>query len=447
MYLHGSFDPIAAPGAEQQQQGHADDATSARSEVFPVYGNTSEFNINKLLYNNIMQCDYFKALYQLRTYHETIDEIYNSVTHVGPWQTGTTRNPSTAFCLLLKFMLMRLTRKQLRGLLDTGDSPFVRSIGLLFLRYCCAPKDLWSYYEPFLESTEEFTPSPDQALKMTIGEFCVKLLTDMQYFGTTLPRIPVPIERKIKVMLLLLKERQKRRAANSRLRDEGKVVKGSKVQAIYGDEQSEPAWYEAVIDRKATSEEVIDLGKAAAADELLNCFYWVTFPEYGNTEIVDLGDIKLTEAEDAPRHESSSHSHRGGGGSSGRRSSRSRSTSRDSRDRTKRRRSRSRSRDRSGESSRDLMAEVLKSEREASAAVGKNYAHRVASYKGSLSLQADRYTVRKKSRSRSPVHHSSSSSHRSGKERRRSRTPPRASQHGTTAAAAHREPSHDRRND
>ena len=97
MYSHGSFNPLAAPGAEQQQQqGHAEDATSARSEVFPVYGNTSEFNINKLLYNNIMQCDYFKgtiniiylfivsswksnlvkffptALYQLRTYHETI---------------------------------------------------------------------------------------------------------------------------------------------------------------------------------------------------------------------------------------------------------------------------------------------------------------------------------------------------------------------------------------
>ncbi len=41
----------------------ADEAASRSStEVFPVYGNTSEFNINKLLYNNILQCDYFKGM-------------------------------------------------------------------------------------------------------------------------------------------------------------------------------------------------------------------------------------------------------------------------------------------------------------------------------------------------------------------------------------------------
>jgi PRP38 family len=35
-----------------------------------------------------MDSEYFKALYQLRTYHEVIDEVYKRVLHVGPWQTG-----------------------------------------------------------------------------------------------------------------------------------------------------------------------------------------------------------------------------------------------------------------------------------------------------------------------------------------------------------------------
>jgi pre-mRNA-splicing factor 38B len=48
------------------------------------------------------------------------------------------------------------------------------------------------------------------------GEYCIKLLTDMQYFGTTLPRIPVPIERKMKVMLLLLDEKKRRRRTNDK---------------------------------------------------------------------------------------------------------------------------------------------------------------------------------------------------------------------------------------
>ena len=44
----------------------------------------------------------------------------------------------------------------------------------------------------------------------------------------------------------------------------------------------------------------------------------------------------------------------------------------------------------------------MKREREASQAVGKDYAARPVSYKGSLSLKLDRYTQRRKSRSRSP---------------------------------------------
>ena len=93
----------------------------------------------------------------------------------------------------------------------------------------------------------------------------------MQYFGTTLPRIPVPIERKMKVMLLLLDEKKRRRTKNLRSQEDGKFRVGDKVKAIYSDDANEPAWYEAVIDSK---------------DEDSENKYWVTFPEYGNTEHV-----------------------------------------------------------------------------------------------------------------------------------------------------------------
>jgi len=39
----------------------------------------------------------------------------------------------------------------------------------------------------------------------------------------------------------------------------------------------------------------------------------------------------------------------------------------------------------------------MKSSRDASTSIGKNYGQRPASYKGSLSLKLDRFTVRKKS--------------------------------------------------
>ncbi|XP_018673739.2 pre-mRNA splicing factor SR-like 1 isoform X2 [Musa acuminata AAA Group] len=84
--------------------------------------------LEKVLSMNILSSDYFKELYRLKTYHEVIDEIYNQVDHVEPWMTGNCRGPSTAFCLLYKFFTMKLTVKQMHGLLKHPDSPYIRAI-------------------------------------------------------------------------------------------------------------------------------------------------------------------------------------------------------------------------------------------------------------------------------------------------------------------------------
>jgi hypothetical protein len=43
-----------------------------KKNKLPIYGNETTCNINSMLHNNILESDYFKALYQLRTYHATI---------------------------------------------------------------------------------------------------------------------------------------------------------------------------------------------------------------------------------------------------------------------------------------------------------------------------------------------------------------------------------------
>jgi pre-mRNA-splicing factor 38B len=88
--------------------------------------------MEKVLSVNILSSDYFKELYRLKTYHEVIDEIYNQVDHVEPWMTGNCRGPSSAFCLLYKFFTMKLTVKQMHGLLKHPDSPYIRAVSLLF---------------------------------------------------------------------------------------------------------------------------------------------------------------------------------------------------------------------------------------------------------------------------------------------------------------------------
>lgn len=384
--------------SEAYEEEELDEAGNKKNTI-PMHGNSTNFNINNLLFNNIMENDYFRALYQLRTYHEVIAEIQANVNHVEPWQAGTSRYPSTAFCLLVKFLLMKLTVKQMNGLLKAQDCAYVRAIGFLYLRYSCPPNELWKWFDKYLEDDQEILPSADKSLKMTVGSYCIKLLTDMHYFGTTLPRIPVLIERKFKVMLLLLEERKKRRAENSLMLDRFQV--GTKVRAIYSDEENEPAWYEAVID---------------SIEEDSETRFWVTFPEYGNSECVDLGDMELLDKPKKERSNNKDHK-------------RERSRSRDSRN----------SKDRNTDSrSTDLMAKVIQSEREASLAVGRNYAQRPTSYKGSLSLKQDRYTVRRKSpspekrrRNRSRSRSRSRSDSRS--RRRHERTRDHESSRSTTA--------------
>ncbi|CAG8631536.1 20188_t:CDS:2 [Dentiscutata erythropus] len=151
-------------------------------------------------------------LSELKTYHEVIDEIYNHVESLEPFLKGTTA--STAFCLLYKLWTLRLTVKQVTGLIEHTDSAHIRALGFLYLRYVCKPTNLWEWFEGYLEDEEQVQvqggPRPvsiwdlktyvsnNTFLKIrTIGKMCRQLLTEQKWLGTILPRIPVPIARDI----------------------------------------------------------------------------------------------------------------------------------------------------------------------------------------------------------------------------------------------------------
>ncbi|KAF0739508.1 hypothetical protein AaE_008792, partial [Aphanomyces astaci] len=160
------------PGAAMMQVPvdpyYVEEARRVKENQLPIHGNQTTYNFNTLLYDNVMNSDYFRKLYELATYHEVVDEIYYRVDHAGtwnePWAAGTSRIPSTCFCLLMKFCTMRLTVNQMQGLLKHVDSPFIRCVGFLYLRYTCDPELLWEWYEPFLDDEEEFNASSNDAI-------------------------------------------------------------------------------------------------------------------------------------------------------------------------------------------------------------------------------------------------------------------------------------------
>lgn len=151
-------------------------------------------NLNPLILTNIQSSHYFKGryekywkaclsliinlvkfavnLYELKTYHEVVDEIYYKVNHLEPWEKGSRRTSgqtgmcggvrgvgaggivSTAYCLLYKLFTLKLTRKQLNGLISHCDSPYIRALGFMYIRYTFPPPSLLEWYEEYLEDEE-----------------------------------------------------------------------------------------------------------------------------------------------------------------------------------------------------------------------------------------------------------------------------------------------------
>lgn len=226
-----------------------------------------------------------------------------------PTLSGSAKTPSTAFCLLVRLFTLRCTEKQMQLMLDHVDSPYIRCIGLLYLRYATDPSIIFSYMEPYLYDDEPVQISSNPARpEGTVGQFVRQLLQSMDYYGTLLPRLPVQIEREIKAKLVEAEEIEKRAKANLADRSKMEHFKrvGAEVRALYGDEENPVAWYDAVVDRVLTQDD-------ATGEPLLRERFVVTFTEYGNTETVSVGEIDLRGGGGGGAYGGRGNDHRGRG--------------------------------------------------------------------------------------------------------------------------------------
>ncbi|WAR30634.1 PR38B-like protein [Mya arenaria] len=151
----------------------------APNNTLAIWGNEKTMNLNSLILTNIQSSPYFKVqLYELKTYHEVIDEIYYKVRGVGAGGIV-----SSAYCLLYKLFTLRLTRKQLNGLLDHSDSPYIRGLGFMYIRL------------------KEVDVKAGGGHSITIGEMLRQWLVKLEWYSTLFPRIPVPVQKDIDVKM------------------------------------------------------------------------------------------------------------------------------------------------------------------------------------------------------------------------------------------------------
>ncbi|XP_059094706.1 pre-mRNA-splicing factor 38B-like isoform X1 [Tigriopus californicus] len=222
--FHGNEAHYNGGHANVDEEEDDDDPTVCKNpkqgNVLPIHGNAATLNINNLILTNIQGSPYFKvSLFALKTYHEVIDEIYYKVDHLEPWERGSRKTSgqtgmcggvrgvgaggivSSAYCLLFKLGTLKLTRKQLNGLINHSDSPYIRGLGFMYIRYTQSPSDLWEWFEPYLEDTEMIDVKAGGGKQITIGAMVKSFLEKLEWFDTRFPRIPVHTQKQINANL------------------------------------------------------------------------------------------------------------------------------------------------------------------------------------------------------------------------------------------------------
>lgn len=311
---------IKQQGRVQEREERADElfrqaldegrSKSSHKSTLPLWGpDDGTFHWNPLLLRNTVHSPYFqKCCSDLKDWSAVVDEIYYEVKHLLPLSDPHSPNkaPSTAFCLLLRLLTLRLTPHQMDLTLRHADSPYIRGIGFLYLRYAGPPDQVWQWIGPHVHDPEEFTVEIGrQAKAVTMGAFVRQLFGGRDYYGTPLPRFPIHVERDLLVQLLLAERTAERATQHYKNQERMKHFQtlGSRVMALYGDEENPVDWYEAVVDRVIARDE--------DGHALQHPKFVVTFTEYGNTETVTLGEIDVLDGK--WRHDKSSGHHARGG--------------------------------------------------------------------------------------------------------------------------------------
>jgi pre-mRNA-splicing factor 38B len=285
----------------EAEEAYSDVLEAGRQHLrtsLPLWGpDDGTFHFHPVLLRHTIHTSYFyhRCCRELFNWNAVIDEIYNEVKTMDTFSSHNSKQPSTAFCLLLRLLTLRMTDHQMTLTLSHGDSPYIRAIGFVYLRYVCPPERLLKYIEPYLLiDDEEGQEVKIDRSTISLGQFVRSLFTNRDYFGATpLPRLPGPIE-----VLLRDKVRAAERSAErakvhyknaDRMRRWTTTnAMAIEVMALYGDDDHPLTWYRAIIDRVMRND---DESSTTGGRPYLYPRFVVTFPDYGNTETVRLGEL------------------------------------------------------------------------------------------------------------------------------------------------------------
>ena len=265
--------------------------TTKFKNALELDANSETHNLPSVVLQSMRTSKYARELSKhVKTFEQLVDETYESMRHAEPFVFGGgVSEVSSGYCLLYRAFKMGLTRKQIDKLCSHKDSPFIRCLGFLYVRYGLSIRK-WVYHEffaPYIMDSEKFKPSadPKRSETTTIGRWIRDVLlsrNDVGYYRTALPRIPTLDGRYVEDEIIDC-ESAARRGIMDRVRE------GDVLRARFSEDG---VWYDARVDRTSRSGAYVT---------------YLPEEEYGNKEFVQCHRLKMkTERRERSRSRSTS---------------------------------------------------------------------------------------------------------------------------------------------
>jgi len=170
-------------------------------------------NFSPILRTQIEKSLYFKSLLAMTDPLQVLEDIYHHAHHAEVYTKKEDTEPSTLFCCLYRLISMKLPEAELRSLLVRTDSPYLRAVGFLYIRFS-NPKDAWPCFRDYLFDMQEFFPGVCKLKSQTLGRWIEGLLAYDKYYGTQLPRIPHTLKQHLVVWLAQIEDLRANYEAN-----------------------------------------------------------------------------------------------------------------------------------------------------------------------------------------------------------------------------------------
>eukprot|EP00465_Bigelowiella_longifila_P012559 CAMPEP_0185278056 /NCGR_PEP_ID=MMETSP1359-20130426/60076_1 /TAXON_ID=552665 /ORGANISM="Bigelowiella longifila, Strain CCMP242" /LENGTH=348 /DNA_ID=CAMNT_0027872411 /DNA_START=56 /DNA_END=1103 /DNA_ORIENTATION=- len=260
-------------------------------EPYKVEG--QNMNMNMLIFNNIRADMYFREeLSHIKTWEGFLEKTVKEVRECTPWITGThtvttkkgmcsgTRGvgtqgrPTRMWTHLVKLWTMKPTERQLEQLVESKQSPYLRVMGFLYLRYCAPRAVVWDWLSPYIDETEGIQVERLTKTMWPIGKLVRTFLTETKFYDTHFPRFPVKMQRDINAGIKRWDKEQGREegvdpfGGGSDDRDRDRKSRGDRDERRYndrdrGEEVTAVKETETEIDRAKGEEEVAAIDREA----------------------------------------------------------------------------------------------------------------------------------------------------------------------------------------